>query len=136
MRDIVAARDVGEGFAIHVASVDSLALLMRDHLRFAGRGWPRASALFSSSFAGAGADPVALEPDAAAEHPHHPSGRAVSRSRQRCSTSTWWSRVTRSPQRRGGRRKRHTRAALMKPPGDDQSGVLLVGLLAPANRDQ
>jgi hypothetical protein len=39
-------------------------------------------------------------------------------------------------ERRGGHRKRYARAALMKPPGDDQSGVLLVGLLVPAYRDQ
>jgi hypothetical protein len=42
----------------------------------------------------------------------------------------------RSPQWRGGCRKRHSRTALMKPSGDNQPGVLLVGLLAPANRDQ
>jgi hypothetical protein len=38
-------------------------------------------------------------------------------------------RYRRSPQRRGG-------GGLMKLPGENQSGVLLVGMLDPANRDQ
>jgi len=70
-----------------------------------------------SAFAGAGADQVALELDAAAENHHHPPGHTAPKSRQRCSVSIRWFRITADRrQRRGGCRKRHSRTALMKPP--------------------
>jgi hypothetical protein len=72
-----------------------------------------------STFGGAGTDRVSLDVGEACQCRHHQTGRAVSTSRQRCKSRRWGLPVLSIAARRGGHRKRHTRAALMRPPGDN-----------------